>query len=106
MSDFVTVAKLGDLPENDLKGLIVDGVAIVLINRDGVIHALEDSCSHEEFPLSAGELVGCEITCSLHGARFDIETGTPRALPAVLPVRTFEVQVEGEDVKVNLTEAT
>jgi len=105
MSGFVTVARLDDLPKNDLKGLIVDGVAIVLINCDGVIYALEDSCSHEEFPLSAGDLVGCEITCSLHGARFDIETGVPRALPAVSPVRTFEVQVEGDDIKVNLTEA-
>lgn len=105
MNGFVTVAKLGDLAENDLKGVIVDGVAIVLINRDGAIYALEDCCSHEEFPLSAGDLVGCEIACSLHGARFDIETGAPRALPAVLPVRTFEVRVEDDDIKVNLTEA-
>lgn len=102
MSGFVTVAQLGDVAENDLKGVMVDGLAIVLINRDGKIYALEDRCSHEEFPLSSGDLAGGEITCSLHGARFDIETGAPRALPAVMPVRTFEVQIEDDDIQVDL----
>lgn len=102
MSGFVTVAQLGDVAENDLKGVMVDGLAIVLINRDGRIYALEDRCSHEEFPLSSGDLAGGEITCSLHGARFDIETGAPRALPAVMPVRTFEVQIEDDDIQVDL----
>ena len=105
MSGFVTAAKLQDIPENDLKGVIVDGVAIVLIKREGTIYALEDRCSHEEFPLSSGDLVACEITCALHGARFDIETGSPRALPAVMPVRTFKVQVDGDNIKVNLADA-
>ncbi len=103
MSGFVTVAKLGDMADNDLKGVMVDGLAIVLINRDGQIYALEDRCSHEEFPLSTGELAAGEITCSLHGARFDIETGAPRALPAVMPVRTFEVRVEADDIQVDLS---
>ncbi len=99
---FVTVARLSDVPENRLVGVTVDGASIVLINRDGNIYALEDRCSHEEFPLSAGDLTSGEITCALHGARFDIETGKPRALPAVLPVTTYEVRVEGEDVQVKL----
>lgn len=102
MSGFVGVAKLDDVPENDLKGVIIDGTAIVLINREGTIYALEDRCSHEEFPLSTGDLAAGEITCSLHGARFDIETGAPRSLPAVLPVRTYEVRIEGDEIQVDL----
>lgn len=102
MSDFVTAAKLSDIPENRLVGVTVEGTAIVLVNREGKIYALEDRCSHEEFPLSTGDLANGEITCALHGARFDIETGKPRALPAVLPVATYEVRVEGEDVQVKL----
>lgn len=102
MSDFVTVARFDDVPENDVKAVMVGELAIVLINKDGQIYALEDRCSHEDFPLSTGDLASGEITCSLHGARFDIETGQPRALPAVLPVRTFDVRVEDGDIQVDL----
>ena len=52
MSGFVSVAKLDDVPENGLVGLVVGDRAIVLVNREGSIYALEDRCSHEEFPLS------------------------------------------------------
>jgi 3-phenylpropionate/trans-cinnamate dioxygenase ferredoxin subunit len=102
MSDFQTIAQFGDIPENGMIGLVVDDRPIVLINREGTIYALEDRCSHEEFPLSSGDIASGEITCVLHGARFDIETGAPRALPAVMPVKTYEVRVEGEDIQLRL----
>ncbi len=102
MSDFVTVAMVDDVPEGELIGVSHDGVDMVLVKRDGEIYALEDRCSHEEFPLSNGELAAGEITCALHGARFDVATGTPRALPAVMPVKTYEVRIEGEEVQVRL----
>ena len=104
MSEFMTAARLDDIAENSLVCVSVGGVDLVIAKCDGVIYALEDRCSHEEFPLSAGELVGCELTCALHGARFDLATGAARALPAVVPVKTFEVQVEGEEVRVKLEE--
>ncbi len=102
MSDFTTVANLADVPENGLKTVQADGANLVLVKRDGRVYALEDRCSHEEFPLSAGEVTGDQITCALHGARFDLASGTPKALPAVLPVRTFECRVEGDEVQVRL----
>jgi len=102
VSEFTTVASLADVPENGLKTVQVDGANLVLVRRDGRVYALEDRCSHEEFPLSAGEVTGDQITCALHGARFDLASGTPKALPAVLPVRTFECRVEGDEVQVRL----
>lgn len=102
MSDFRTVARLSDVPENSLHAVEVDGTQVVLINASGRLHALHDQCSHEEFPLSSGELTGDEVTCILHGARFDLETGAPRALPAVKPVRTFECRVEDGEIRIRL----
>ena len=102
MSRFVAVASLDEVPENDTKGVMVDDLAIVLINSGGDIHALEDRCSHEEFPLSAGEVAAGEITCTLHGARFDIATGAVRALPAVMPVRRFDVRLDGDEIQVDV----
>ncbi|MGH7540723.1 MAG: Rieske (2Fe-2S) protein [Gemmatimonadota bacterium] len=102
MSDFVTVARVGDIPEAGLLGVSVNGREICLVRSQGKIYALEDRCSHEEFPLSNGDVTDGEITCALHGARFDLSSGTPRALPAVTSVRTYEVRVEGEDVQVKV----
>lgn len=100
MSEFTTVASLADIPENGMKAVQANGSNLVLVRRDRSVYALEDRCSHEDFPLSAGEVTGGQITCALHGARFDLATGTPKALPAVLPVRTFECRVEGDEVQV------
>lgn len=102
MSRFVAVARLDEVPQNDTKGVMVEDVAIVLINSEGQIHALEDCCSHEEFPLSAGEVAGGEITCTLHGARFDVATGEVRALPAIMPVRRFDVRIDGDEIQVDV----
>ncbi|MFQ5746188.1 MAG: non-heme iron oxygenase ferredoxin subunit [Gemmatimonadota bacterium] len=102
MGDFRTAAPLSDLPEGSLLGVDLDGTRIVLAHHDGKVYALHDECSHEEFALSNGELGGGQITCILHGARFDLETGAPRALPAVRPVRTYECRVAGDEVQVRL----
>jgi 3-phenylpropionate/trans-cinnamate dioxygenase ferredoxin subunit len=102
MSEFVTVAQLDEIPEDGLVCVEHGGQDLVVVKCAGTVYALEDRCSHEEFPLSAGELVGCELTCALHGARFDLATGAPRALPAVVAVKTFEVQIEGNEVRVKL----
>jgi 3-phenylpropionate/trans-cinnamate dioxygenase ferredoxin subunit len=102
VSGFVTVALLSEVPENTLLPVEANGVKLVLANAAGEIHALHDQCSHEEFPLSDGELDGNQVTCLLHGARFDLETGAAKALPAVKPVRVYECRVEGDEIQVRL----
>ena len=103
MSRFVTVAKRSSLRENEpISVQAGEQLLIVLVRSGGEVYALEDCCSHEEFPLSDGEVEAGEITCTLHGARFDLATGSPRGLPAVTPVRTFDVRIDGDDVQVDL----
>ena len=102
MSGFVAAARLSEIPEGTMRGVEVGGVSLLLANVDGTVFAVHDECSHEEFPLSDGELEGCEVTCLLHGARFDLATGTAKALPAVKPVRTYQCRVEGDEILVSL----
>jgi 3-phenylpropionate/trans-cinnamate dioxygenase ferredoxin subunit len=102
MSDFHTVARLDDLPSGQMMQVELDGEKVLLAHVGDRVFALHDECTHEEFPLSSGELVGGQVTCVLHGARFDLETGAPRALPAVRPVKTYEARVEGEDIQVRI----
>jgi len=102
MAEFHTVASLSDVAEGTLHAAEANGVRLVLANSGGTIYALEDCCSHEEFALSEGELTGDQVTCVLHGARFDLATGAPRALPAVKPVRRFDCRVQGDKIQVRL----
>ncbi|MBT8462223.1 MAG: non-heme iron oxygenase ferredoxin subunit [Gemmatimonadetes bacterium] len=102
MSEFRTVARLEEVPAGTLLQVELDGEKIVLAHVGDRVFALHDECTHEEFALSSGELVGEQITCVLHGARFDLETGAPRALPAVRPVKTYEARVEGEEIQVRV----
>lgn len=102
MSEFRTVARLDEVPPESLHPVELDGEKIVLARVGDRVFALHDECSHEEFPLSSGELVGEQVTCVLHGARFDLATGAPRALPAVRPVKTYETRVEGQEIQVRV----
>lgn len=44
---------------------------VVLFRRqDGTPAALNDRCPHRKPPLSAGVMVGDDIQCNCHGARF------------------------------------
>ncbi|HEY7605787.1 MAG TPA: non-heme iron oxygenase ferredoxin subunit, partial [Actinomycetes bacterium] len=80
-----------------------DEEAVALIRTDdGGVHAVEDVCSHEDYPLSEGWVEDHTIECALHGSRFDLLTGEPDSPPALRPVRIFPVKVDGTDVLVDL----
>ena len=49
-----------------------------------------------------GEVTGHEIQCPIHGARFDLKTGRNLSLPAVRPIRRYEVRVDGDSIQVNV----
>lgn len=102
VADWVRVASAADCPAGELTAAMAGDTPVVLANVDGRICALLDQCSHEEYPLSDGELEGGDIVCAYHGARFDACSGARKALPAVLPVRALPVEVKDGDVYVDL----
>ena len=99
---FVTVAKAGDTPPGTISVHEVDGVRIALCNVNGRFYAIDDVCTHDGGPLDQGELQGNLVECPRHGAKFNVETGAAVVLPAVRPVKTYKVQVVGDDVQVQL----
>lgn len=102
-NDFLRVAMTTDIPLGQVRVFSVDGVDLAVAHVADGFYAIDDVCTHDGGPLGEGELFGDLVECPRHGARFDVKTGRVRALPAVVPVRTYEVRVEGEEifVKVN-----
>lgn len=81
---------------------MVGGEAILLCNVEGAIYAIQDLCTHDGGELDQGELDGCRIMCPRHGAYFDVTTGAALTLPAILPVRTYSVRVDGDAIFVEM----
>jgi 3-phenylpropionate/trans-cinnamate dioxygenase ferredoxin subunit len=100
MSDWVDVAKLGELPPGQRRIVDVDDVQIAVFNLGGEYYAIEDVCTHDYAPLADAKLDGDEIICPRHGARFCIRTGAVMAPPAYEPVPTFPVRIHEGRVQV------
>lgn len=99
---FVKVAQVREIPPGRVKVVEVEDEGVALCNVDGEIYAVADVCTHDHGPLGEGFLHGDEIECPRHGARFCVRTGQVRVLPAVVPIPTYTVKVEGEDVLVDV----
>lgn len=100
MADWIKVGTLEDCPPGSLRSVMVGINPVVLANVDGTVYAVMDRCSHEDLPLSDGEVEGCNIACQYHGARFDLATGAARGLPAVKPIKTFPVELREDGIYV------
>jgi 3-phenylpropionate/trans-cinnamate dioxygenase ferredoxin subunit len=97
----VRVCAATDVPEGEARRFLVEGREVCLVNlgEDG-FRAVGDVCSHAQAYLHEGEVDMDDrtIECPRHGSTFDLDTGNPRTLPATLPVPSYEVKFENEDV--------
>jgi 3-phenylpropionate/trans-cinnamate dioxygenase ferredoxin subunit len=103
---FLDVAALDEVPEMGVLG--VDGPggkAICLVRFEGRVSAFADECTHQAFPLSAGEVrADGSLECVWHGARFDCLTGAVRRDPATEALTSYPVRLEGGRVLVGAAE--
>lgn len=99
MAEFVRVAALADIKPG--QGIVAEanGKTLAVFNVDGAIHAINNTCCHRDGPLGEGELEGNIVTCPWHGWRYNVTTGACMNNPSA-KVETYQVKVEGEDVKV------
>jgi 3-phenylpropionate/trans-cinnamate dioxygenase ferredoxin subunit len=102
MADFIKIATVQEVPEGTMKAFEYRHHRLVLCHTGDGIFAVADECTHDSAPISEGELRGDEIVCPRHGARFNVKNGSVKAPPALVPVDTYEVKVEGDDIYVRL----
>jgi nitrite reductase/ring-hydroxylating ferredoxin subunit/uncharacterized membrane protein len=85
--DRPTTAIAGDLP-------------LVIVKRNGTIHALADRCAHRGGPLHEGDLEGDCISCPWHGTRFRLDDGSVERGPSAYPQPVYEARVHDGRVEV------
>ena len=103
---WVEAGDISDIPAGRVKLVFYEpeDLRIAVCNVDGQFFAIEDVCTHDGGSLDQGDLEGDEIECPRHGARFNVRTGDATLMPAVMPVRTFPVKIEGQALLIS-TEA-
>ena len=102
MAEFVKAASTDEVAPGQARLVNVKGIEIVLFNIEGAFFALENACTHEEGPLAEGEVLGHEVTCPWHGAKFDIRTGEALGPPAYEAVTRYNVRITGTDIEIEL----
>ena len=100
MSDWVSVARAGELAPGQWKSVDVDGAQVAVFNLDGRYYAIEDVCTHDGGQLTGGSIEGAEIICPRHGARFCIKTGAALTAPAYEATATFPMRIENGVIEV------
>ena len=79
-----------------------DGKTICVARVGDEVFAIDDTCSHSDASLSEGDVTDFKIECWLHGAEFDLRTGDALTPPAVAPLCTYGVHVDGDSVTVEI----
>jgi 3-phenylpropionate/trans-cinnamate dioxygenase ferredoxin component len=97
----VDVCSFQDLPVGGVRRVNSDP-PVAVFNDEGVLRAIDDTCSHQDASLSDGWFEDGCVECPLHGSRFDLRTGAPEDLPAEDPVRVHRVLVDDGVIRVEL----
>jgi nitrite reductase (NADH) small subunit len=99
-NDFVTVAKVGAIPEGEGRSFQVGNRLVAVFLYQGRYLAIDDLCPHMGASLGAGYLDEEGIvTCPWHAWRFCVRDGKWADNPR-LSVDTFEVRVVGDEIQV------
>jgi 3-phenylpropionate/trans-cinnamate dioxygenase ferredoxin subunit len=95
---YARVLPASELRNGELIPVEIDGRPVVLVRHADAFYAVQNNCSHKDFPLSeAGFDPRDEVlVCAWHGGCFDLRTGAAVVLPATEPVETFPVRVTSD----------
>ena len=104
MSDFVKVGSINAFPEGRTHAVKIGDAEVCLARTGETVTAFPDSCTHAHALLSGCAIVGGQVTCPLHGAKFDVATGAATQLPATEPLLLHDVKVENGEVFIRLAD--
>ncbi len=98
---FVTVAKVGDIPEGEGRAFAVGKRMVAVFLHEGQYRAIDDFCPHQGASLAEGYICDGAVACPWHHWRFSLEDGRWMDNPK-LGVDKFAVRVVGNAIQVHV----
>lgn len=102
MTNWIKIAQVGQVDEDESLAIEVDGKQLALHHTDGEYFVTDNVCTHQYALLSDGYIEDGCVECPLHQAQFDLRTGKAMCAPATIDIQTYAVKTEGEDILVAL----
>jgi nitrite reductase (NADH) small subunit len=99
MPEYLTVARASALLPGMGTVVTVKGQELAVFNVEGKFHIMDNRCPHQDYPLGMSPIFDNLVICIGHAWRFDIKSGECHSVPGVR-VRTYEVTIEGDEVKI------
>lgn len=103
MAKFITVARVGEVPEGQGRTFRAGHREVALFCWKGKYYALDDYCPHMGASLGSSDLHGQYVLCNRHMWAFSLLDGSCPDVPT-LRAETFEVRVVGDEIQVALPE--
>src|SRR5207245_10015549 len=100
MMALARVAKVGEIPDGEIRGFELNGKPVAIANQGGKFYALNGTCPHRGGPLGEGTLEGNLLTCPWHGWQFEVATGKNAIGGA--GAACFHVEVRWDEVLVDV----
>ena len=106
MSEFQTVAKVGDIPEGQGRSFAIGGTVVGVFLSQGRYLAINDFCPHMGASLAEGHVEDDAVMCPWHAWRFSLTDGTwLDNSKSKIRSACYEVRVEGPDIQVKVPPA-
>jgi nitrite reductase/ring-hydroxylating ferredoxin subunit len=83
-----------------MKAIDLQGSPVGVANVDGKFFAFSNACPGLTCVLTDRRLEARAVTCATHGNRFDLASGQVLGGPAPSRIRTYRVQVNGEELRI------
>jgi len=103
MSEFITVAQVGDIPNGEGRAFEYHDQMVAVFNNDGEYRAIDDMCPHMGASLASGHFEDWIVTCPWHAWSFDTRDGT-WCDNRRLKIDVYQVRLVGEEIQIAAVE--
>ncbi|MEM3143833.1 MAG: non-heme iron oxygenase ferredoxin subunit [Candidatus Nitrosotenuis sp.] len=102
MSRWVKACNFNQVGTNEMFSFDFEQKKILITNLNGKLYATDRICTHAEADLSTGFLTDEGVRCPLHLSVFNLENGQPQNPPAELPLKTYNIKIEQNEIYVEV----
>ena len=100
--NIVRVCAQNEIAPATAKAFDVGDRRLAVFNIGGRFYVTDDECTHAAASLADGMIDGDVVECCMHMGSFHIPSGKVVEPPCEVPLRTYKVVLQGDDILIDL----